>query len=183
MSQELFLENLDRVMELAKSLSRDAQNALWLLCTHADENGYVIADAELLEEWAPGQYAANEAQESLDALERARIISSDPDDYRKIHIQHWETPLDYDYRISSIGRRKATPEVRLQSPEIKLLKEIVLLAEELGITKVALADEWHMPRQQIYKYLKGQRLPSSGKFAKMKVTHARLLRLASHTSS
>jgi len=147
---------------------------------HADENGFVIVDVEL---WAPEQYNVDEAQEALDALERARIISSDPDDYRKIHIQHWETPLDYDYRISSIGRRKATPEIRLQSPEIKLLKEIILLAEELGITKVALADEWHMPRQQIYKYFKGERLPSSSKFTMMKVTHARLLRLASHASS
>lgn len=65
----IFYENFKRTTEHI-TLSQSAKNALWLLCTHADENGFVIVDVEL---WALEQYNVDEAHlKTINSINKLR---------------------------------------------------------------------------------------------------------------
>lgn len=82
----------------------------------------------------------------------------------------------------TIGRKNTSPEVRLQTPQLKLLRQICDLAKELGITKVDLCQQWHIAKRQIYYYLRGDKMPSPAIYERMKQTHYYLQKIKRESS-
>ncbi|MBA7596782.1 hypothetical protein ES703_03771 [subsurface metagenome] len=173
----------------AVDFSLDARDVLYVLCRDCNDSGFYEGNCwqcHLFPRRRPTVQEANPpdhletVKEALAELERLRIIT-----YRQyecqsvggelrdgIQIMDWES--DQDQAFLFTGMKGSSPEMRLQSPQIKLLRQVCELAEKLGVSKAELCRQWGVANRQIYYYLKGEKLPSRRTFGKMTVTYHRL---------
>jgi len=196
---ESHLRNYNRIIGCAE-VTNNAKDALHVLCRDCDDSGLyhgnawqlhfgrctieaAIMDAEELvdqgvisftqfeehddipvtlphERWSMNRYYLDEESRPMIRIPHA------------IQINNWESEQDQAFIFGGI--KGSSPEMRLQSPQIKLLRQIVELAEKLKVSKAELCRQWGIANRQIYYYLKGDKLPSRRTFDKMTVTYPRL---------
>lgn len=190
--------NYNRI-EGAVDLSLDARDVLYALCRDCDDSGFYEGNywqchlfprrRPTVDEPNPPDHVET-VKEALAELERLRIIT-----YRQyeehcfvppqmrdgIQIIDWESERDQAFLFT--GMKGSSPEMRLHSPQIKLLRQICKLAEELKVSKAELCRQWGVANRQIYYYLKGEKLPSRRTYDRMTLTYHQLQGVqASNTS-
>lgn len=174
------------------NLALDTRDVLFALCRDCDDLGFYRGNAWQLHmrpRNLPSTHAPNPpgllemAQEALAELEELRIISwkqyqetifHPPEMRDGIQIADWESEEDLQFMELGIGERSTSKEVRLNSPQIKLLCHIIELAKKLGVSKASLCQEWGVARRQIYYYLRGDKMPSIRTYRSMLTTGYRL---------
>jgi len=179
----------------AVDFSLDARDVLYALCRDCDDSGFYEGNCwqlhlsprrkpTIAEPNPSGHLEA--IQEAVAELERLRFITYrqyedhcfvPPEMRDGIQISDWESEQDQAFLFT--GMKGSSPEMRLQSPQLQMLRQICELAQELGVSKAELCRQWGVANRQIYYYLKGDKMPSLRTYTKMTQTYHQLRGLQS----